>query len=153
MAKQGTPWSIKGISTEATQIARAQAQAANVTVGAWLTAAIRQVAAEEAGPAATSAHLPRHHDPAEDGAAYEEGAYEEGAHDERAYGDQAYADRGFGVPYDDRDDGPYAVSPEELARVDEMHARIEAADAEIREAMHELEATARRLERRLAPGR
>lgn len=39
------PWSLKGVSVEARQIARREAHARAMTVGAWLSAAIREAAA------------------------------------------------------------------------------------------------------------
>lgn len=50
-AKRNMPWSIKGVSTEAREAARAAVEASGGTMGEWLGEAIRTVAAEERGVA------------------------------------------------------------------------------------------------------
>ncbi|MDM7945839.1 MAG: hypothetical protein QUV20_05845 [Oceanibaculum nanhaiense] len=50
-AKRNMPWSIKGVSTEARDAARAAVEASGGTMGEWLGEAIRAVAAEERGVA------------------------------------------------------------------------------------------------------
>jgi hypothetical protein len=123
MAKQGIPWSIKGISTEATQLARARAQAANVTVGTWLSEVIRLVAASERTGDVTGPVIA----PGFAAAAPDLGAPDLGA--------------------------PDLGSPEFAARVDDLQARLEEADTDTQITMDELEAAIRRLERRWAAGR
>ncbi len=61
MANVQMPWSIKGVSDEARQIAREQAQAAGITMGAWLSDLIVAAAIEDM---AANTHLPQQADPA-----------------------------------------------------------------------------------------
>lgn len=65
---QRVPWSVKGITREDRELAKAAAQAAGLSVGAWLTAQIRQAAetsppavpSETSQPTAPSAPAPTH---------------------------------------------------------------------------------------------
>lgn len=49
--KRGVPWSIKGVSTEAREAARAAVDASGRTMGEWLSEAIRAAAEKQAAPA------------------------------------------------------------------------------------------------------
>ncbi|MBM3560129.1 MAG: hypothetical protein FJX53_09715, partial [Alphaproteobacteria bacterium] len=60
MNERKIPWSIKGVSDDSREAARAAAEAEGLTVGAWLDLAIRNAAARElgAGDGVDAADLP-----------------------------------------------------------------------------------------------
>ncbi len=49
MTQKILPWSLKGVSLEARQAAKQAAKDADVQVGTWLCATIREVAAPQSG--------------------------------------------------------------------------------------------------------
>lgn len=60
------PWSIKGVSPEAREAARKAVESGGMTMGEWLSEAIRAVAAEERGMAPAPAPAPAQPEIAED---------------------------------------------------------------------------------------